>query len=243
MLFHFVSLWSSKTLFALLLFVQQLSEAIDILHAQADEHESEIRRLKENGGKVPCRRALFSPNKVPTGEPDVDTSSTGHGSVDGRQRDPVLLMSTTVGSIMSEVAVYRPILKNLCAEVVYWKEKAFEKDLLFLPPLLPPCSASIMRQPQDGENTLIVDKTSILDYREELVLTSAQIRVAMASVSLTDLSICQETTSCGAMFSSRNLLREQLKKNKVLMQRLQNAGFAAQSYLSKCSGISDLGGL
>jgi len=41
--------------------VLQLSEAIDVLYAQADMHQLEIRRLKENGGNVPCRRALFSP--------------------------------------------------------------------------------------------------------------------------------------------------------------------------------------
>ena len=57
----FVSLWSIKSFFIILLMVLQLSEAIDVLHAQADKHELEIRRLKENGGKVPCRRALFSP--------------------------------------------------------------------------------------------------------------------------------------------------------------------------------------
>ena len=65
-----------------------------------------------------------------------------------------------------------------------------------------------------------MDKSSILGYREELMLTGAQIRVAMASVLLSDLSICHKNPSCDAIFPSRSLLREQLKKNNI------NAAFA-----------------
>jgi hypothetical protein len=86
-----------------------------------------------------------------------------------------------------------------------------------------------------------MDKSSILGYREELMLTGAQIRVAMASVLLSDLSICHKNPSCDAIFPSRSLLREQLKK-KILMQRLQSSGFAAQSQLSIYSEISNLEG-
>lgn len=171
-----------------------------------------------------------------TGDPDFDSPSIGRG----RPRDPAPLMTSTIGNNLSEMAVFRPIMKKLCEEVGYWKERAFEKNLSVLPPLSLPCTASIVIQPQDGENILIMNKSRMLDYREELMLTSAQIRVAMASVSITDISTGQEISSHDAAYSSRKLLREHLKKHKALMQRLQNAGFAAQSHLSKLSGISDI---
>lgn len=224
----------------------QLSEAVDVLHAQVDEYESEIRVLKEQGGKMLSRRALWSPNKITLGEPDLDSSlvsASRQGSGDSRPRAIVPVVPTT-SNISLEAAVFRPAIKMLCAEIVLWKEKAFKNKLTSLPHLLLPhyTSTSVL-QPQDGENPQNINNSIIADCREELILASAQIRIALATVSIADISRHKDTLPHGQVLSSRKLLREQWRINKLFTQRLKKAGFAAQSCLSKFSGTLDFGGV
>jgi hypothetical protein len=142
--------------------VQQLTEAMDVVHRQVEEYESEIRFLKD--AKSPNARVR---SRTPRRDyPSGDDLSTG----------PVQNMGAF------EAALFRPALHAARLDASRWKAKATITSLLELPPLyVPGMSNSGTEEEKHAEeletSPLMQLSAALLNYRMET-----------ASVKLVDLS-------------------------------------------------------
>ena len=224
-----------------------------------DEYEAEIRSLRESGGKSLSRRTMFTSPRGRSGGGASDLDSTLYllgQDIGGESVSKAPAPISLANAVKLEAALFRPALQAACAEVAIWKAKAIENKMASLPPLSVPNFIGLgSSQPQDGdEASAPVSRmdSKLLQCKEELILATAQIRLAKATISVVDLTKCKTAAESASTSgkpstrmqypSSRKELREQRAKEKLATQRLEDAKSTARSCLSKLSGTSDLGG-
>jgi len=215
-----------------------LTEAVDVLQSQVDEYEAEIRALKETSGRMYSRRSMFSP----AGDADfLDSSLISALGQEGSESGSKIPMATS-SVIKLEAAVFRPALKMLCAEVGFWKGKVIENKFATLPPLIIPNVPVIssLLQPQEGEECPSTNAFNLLQCKEELLLATAQFRLAKANVAVVDVCKSKHSSASKPIFQnvpSRGQLREQRRRDQLATKRLEETRFAALSLTSRLSGI------
>jgi len=102
----------------------QLTEAMDVLHRQVEDYESEIRFLKD--AKSPGARVR---SRTPRRTFTADLRERS-GSVDSL---PGMVADGSTGAF--EAALFRPALQAARRDAAQWKAKATISTLLDLPPL------------------------------------------------------------------------------------------------------------
>ena len=106
------------------------------------------------------------------------------------------------------------------------------------------CFQLTAMQSQEGEGCPSTHAFNLLQCKEELLLATAQFRLAKANVAVVD--VCKSKHSSASKPSFRNVpsrrqLGEQRRRDQLATKRLEDARFAALSLTSRLSGIADLG--
>ena len=180
----------------------QLTEAMDVVHRQVEEYESEIRFLKDT--KSPkVQRTMRTPRRAYA---DIGDR---RGSSDDLQQ---LASQANVGAF--EAALFRPALQAARRDAAQWKAKATISSLQELPPLYVPGT------PSSGE-----EKSSDEDSNPILQLSSAlsSYRMETASVKVVDISKRGR--------SSRSMLHDMMKNKLAASNLLDNSAAAARLWL------------
>ena len=101
-----------------------LNQAIEVLHAQVEEYESELKVLRGIGAKVGKTKS-----PVRGGRRSTVAHTTSQGGLDGSGMDD--------GSLLSDSAaqVFRPLLRAARLETASWKNKVVVNAIDDLPPL------------------------------------------------------------------------------------------------------------
>ena len=197
---------------------RMLTEAMDVLHAQVDEYEREIRSFKDprkgrgaGSKKTPKKNSssgqLFDLSKLGQGVPSTDA---GGKSAGGLSRNVAL-----------EAALFRPALQSARFDSSLWKAKAIESSIMNLPPINVP-------QPRNPA-------VHFSHCAEELLLASSNARRAKASFRVVDIS-----KKSGAV--SRIQLREELARTAAEpMHRLDAAAGSARAMLAKLEKSTTFG--
>jgi len=156
-----------------------LNQAIEVLHAQVEEYESELKILRGVGGKGSKTKSPMRGGRRST---VAHTVSQGGG-----------LTSMDDASLLSDGAaeVFRPLLRAARLEAASWKNKVVVNAIEGLPPLrsgrgsINSVEAKLnSSQPQGGDNP---EKTSRRFGRDELHKALSDLRLANAGSKVIDL--------------------------------------------------------
>lgn len=204
--------------------IRVLTEAMDVLHRQVEDYESEIRFLKDS--KSPSARVRSrTPRRTFTADLRERTGSSDS------------LPGLAVGDGSSgafEAALFRPALQAARRDAAQWKAKAAITALLDLPPL----NASTLSSNGEEEKTCDGE-----DSNPFMQLSSAlsYYRTEAASIKVVDIS------KKGSGESARLGLGRMMMKKATAADQLDKAAAAARQWLENNGSanhraISDFGG-
>ena len=186
--------------------LSQLTEAMDVLHRQVEEYESEIRFLKD--AKSPKVRSR-TPRRA----------YTEHLRERSRSGDDLQGMASEGSSGAFEAALFRPALQAARRDAAQWKARATISTLLELPPLAVPTTSTA----SNSEET-----KSSEDYPDPLMELSSALssyRKTTASVRVVDI------TKPVHAKSYRSYLHESVMKKASAANQLDKATAAARQWL------------
>jgi hypothetical protein len=166
---------------------QMLNEAIEVLHGQVDEYESEIKALKSSGG---ARRER---EKTPPRRGSVVKEASKGTPVSAAALFAAASSATEEGGEGAmNAGVLAPLLRASRLEVNEWRAKVVVQGAEALAPLPSFGSATTTtttttsNQPQDG--LFYEGSRSISGCKDELQLARCELRAAKAAVKIVDLS-------------------------------------------------------
>lgn len=187
----------------------QLTEAMDVLHRQVEDYESEIRFLKD--AKSPGARVR---SRTPRRTFTADLRERS-GSVDSL---PGMVADGSTAAF--EAALFRPALQAARRDAAQWKAKATISTLLDLPPLH--ASQTIRGEEktsdEDDSNPFLELSSALSMYRREA-----------ASVKVVNISNQQKGES------SRLSLQKMMMRKATASNHLDKATAAARQWLENNS--------
>lgn len=189
-------------------FLSQLTEAMDVMHRQVEEYESEIRFLKD--AKSPKVRSR-TPRRTPFTEHLRERSRSG-GSLSDMELD---------GHVAAfEAALFRPALHAARRDAAQWKARATVAGLLELPPLsvsgISPLHQEEKQADEDFPGPLMELSSALSNYRMET-----------AAVQVVDIT--KKPSNHGK--SSRSSLHQMMMKKVSAADQLDKATASARQWL------------
>ena len=199
-----------------------LNQAIEVLHAQVEEYESELKALRGVGGKGGKTKSPMRGGR---------RSTVAHTVSQGRplaRLDDASLLGDGVADM------FRPLLRAARLEAASWKNKVVVNAIEGLPPLRTgggprnPVEAKLnSSQPQGGDSP---KKTSRRFGRDELHKALSDLRLAKAGSSVIDLG--------GSLSDAR---REKAAAMKGLEEIVEEGKWALKSW-ERPAGAAAAGG-
>eukprot|EP00934_Nitzschia_sp_Nitz4_P001164 Nitzschia sp. Nitz4//scaffold271_size25734//7579//11815//NITZ4_008303-RA/size25734-snap-gene-0.22-mRNA-1//-1//CDS//3329545206//1164//frame0 len=137
-----------------------LTEAMDVLHRQVEEYESEIRFMKDTK----------SPGKSRSRTPRRAFTSADRYSERSHSGDSINSMATEASAGAFEAALFRPALHAARREAAEWKTKATISTLLELPPLTVPIVSRNEEEKvaEEDMSPLLQLSSALASYRREV---------------------------------------------------------------------------
>ncbi len=134
---------------------RQLTEAMDVLHRQVEEYESEIRFLKD--AKSPSKSMARAPRRAYTSDTLRESRSGGE----------LQAMSSEAHASAFEAALFRPALQAARRDAAHWRAKATINTLLELPPLTAPKWDEEKSADEDDISPIMQLSSALAMYRSE----------------------------------------------------------------------------
>ena len=197
----------------------QLTEAMDVLHQQVDQYESEIKWLKDTKSPKPGQRRSSLSKASPFLSPGF--------SAEKRKSADELMQDTSPAAIGAlEAALLRPALQAARHDAAACKAQSMISTLRALPPLSVSGgfhSLQVSRKVDKEESKQLepVEESATLSTS----LSDARLlaRIEKASLSIVDLSKVDK--------SPRLALLESLSKSRSAENKLADAVYAAEQWL------------
>ena len=136
-------------------FLEQLTEAMDVLHRQVEEYESEIRFLKDTK----------SPTK---GSRGPRRSYTSDALRESRSGGDLQAIASEAHAGAFEAALFRPALLAARRDAAHWRTKATISTLLELPPLTVPKLEEEKSADDDDMSPFLQLSSALANYRSQV---------------------------------------------------------------------------
>jgi hypothetical protein len=198
--------------------IRVLTEAMDVLHRQVEDYESEIRFLKDSkspGSRVRSRtprRTYTADLRERSGSSDDLSGMVGDGST---------------GAF--EAALFRPALQAARREASQWKAKATISALLDLPPLHANTSTTSLRSIYNDEEKVADEDGDMRSPFFQLNSALSRYRNETASIRVVDLSTKSEQLP-------RMGLYKMMVKKASAADHLDQAAAVARRWLESNNG-------